>query len=122
MGIGGLRCRAIITLVVLAVPGKRGGYNIQGSNFSSHTLAKCKLKKQSERWYFFYLYFLASGNLWLLSLVLILDLNVFIFIHWKNPVNDGSLPWIQPQCADTYDKLPSMLVPTGRGLYQGSEK
>ena len=60
-------------------------------------LAKCELKKQLARWYFLYLQFLASGNLGLLSVVLILDINllssflkylsltvnVFVFIHRK---------------------------------------
>ena len=39
-------------------------------------LAKCELKKQLARWYFLYLHFLASGNLLLLSVVLILDINL----------------------------------------------
>ena len=38
-------------------------------------LTKCELKKQLARWYFLYLHFLASGNLGLLSVVLILDIN-----------------------------------------------
>ena len=61
-------------------------------------LAKCELKKQLARWYFLYLHFLASGNLGLLCVVLILDIiilpsnflkcrsltvNVFLFIHRK---------------------------------------
>ena len=60
-------------------------------------LTKCKLKKQLARWFFLYLHFLASGNLELLSVVLILDINllssflkcgsltvnVFVFIHLK---------------------------------------
>ena len=60
-------------------------------------LTKCELKKQLARWYFLHLHFLASGNLGLLSVVLILDikllssflkclsltLNVFGFIHQK---------------------------------------
>ena len=80
-------------------------------------------KKQLARWYFLYLLFLTSGNLGLLSMVLILDinllssflkscsliLNVFVFILRKNPVNGGSLHWIQPKCADAYNKLPSMV-------------
>ena len=39
------------------------------------------------------------------------SLNVvhFIFIHRKNPVNGRGLHWIQPQCADAYYKLPSMV-------------
>ena len=39
-------------------------------------LAKCELKKLLARWYFLYLHFLASGNLGLLSVALILDINL----------------------------------------------
>ena len=60
-------------------------------------LAKRELKKQIARWYFLYLHFLASENLWPLSMVLILDINllssflkcrlltanIFMFIHRK---------------------------------------
>ena len=76
----------------------RGGSRIscQGTNFSC-ILTKCELKKRLARWYFLHLHFLASGNLGLLSVVLILDikllssflkclsltLNVFGFIHRK---------------------------------------
>ena len=46
-------------------------------------LAKCELKKQLARWYFLYLHFLASGNLGLLSVVLILDINLLSsFLKW----------------------------------------
>ena len=86
-------------------------------------LAKCELKKQLARWYFLYLHFLASGNLGLLSVVLILDINLlssflklsfidaicFHFYPSEKPCQWGSLHWIQPQCADAYDKLPSMV-------------
>ena len=86
-------------------------------------LAKCKFKKQLARWYFLYLHFLASGNLGLLSMVLNLDINllssflkccslkvnVFCFYPSENPANGGSLHCIQPQWADAYDKLPSMV-------------
>ena len=67
------------------------------------------------RWYFLYLHFLASGNLCLLSVVLILDINllssflncrsltvnVFVLIHRKTLSMAEVLHWIQPQCADT---------------------
>ena len=70
-------------------------YHICRVRILARILAKCKLKKQLARWYFLYLHFLASGNLGLLSLVLILDinllssflkcrslmLNVFVLIH-----------------------------------------
>ena len=51
-------------------------------------------------------------------MVLILDTNLlssyikakcFCFYPSKNPVNGGSLHWIQPQSADAHDKLPSMV-------------
>ena len=48
---------------------------MQGSNFSSHT-RKMSVKKQLARWYFLNLHFLASGNLGLLSVVLIQDINL----------------------------------------------
>ena len=88
--------------------------------FLACILAKCELKKQLARWYFLYLHFLASENLGPLSMVLILDINLFSlndvhdskYFHFypsENPVNGRNLHWIQPQCADTYDKLPSMV-------------
>ena len=38
-----------------------------------------------------------------------IDAKCFRFNPSENPVNGGSLHWIQPQCADAYDKLPSMV-------------
>ena len=38
-----------------------------------------------------------------------IDAKCFRFYPSENPVNGGSLHWIQPQCADAYDKLPSMV-------------
>ena len=77
-------------------------------------------------WYFLYLHFLSSGNLGLLFVVLILDINLllsflkfcsltviyckcFCFYPSENPVNGRSLHWVQPQCAEAYDKLTSMV-------------
>ena len=87
----------------------------------SHTRKK-RVKKQFARWYFLYLHFLVSGNLGPSSEVLILDINLssFVLISFidgkcfrfyppETPVNGGSLHWIQLQCADAYDKLPSMV-------------
>ena len=48
---------------------------MQGSNFSLHT-RKMPVKKQFARWYLLNLHFLASGNLGLLSVVLIQDINL----------------------------------------------
>ena len=63
-----------------------------------------------------------SGNLGPSSEVLILDINLssfvlmsfidgkcFRFYPPETPVNGGRLHWIQLQCADAYDKLPSMV-------------
>ena len=38
-----------------------------------------------------------------------IDGKYFHFYSSENTVNGGSLHWIQPQCADAYDKLPSMV-------------
>ena len=38
-----------------------------------------------------------------------IDSKCFHFYPSENPVNGGSLHWIQPQCVDAYNKLPSMV-------------
>ena len=38
-----------------------------------------------------------------------IDSKCFCFYPSENPANGGSLHWIQPQCADAYNKLPSMV-------------